>query len=196
METKVYKGQFETDAEAAISALATEGLAETEVVEKHFHGGSRWFGATGAGGVAPGLQTSLLPFKAVSNAVASTFGTAILILDGTEDFIKSEGTPLYFDPHELFVVNVEESNAIWKVRFANSQWTGTADTYANMAAAVAAKKYTDMVIKVDDTKSDAAAIMFMSGRIRVGSKLWCQVMKNTADAKYFHFILGCHTYQE
>lgn len=161
-------------------------------IERHLHGGARWFGSTAA--VAPGLLTSLTPFRVTSNATALEWGAAVLIFNGTEDFDTSY-TSLYFDPHQMFLANVEATGT-YKMRFANSQWDGSAHTYANMADAVAANKYTEVLFKADSTKEDAVPLVFMSGRARVGSYLWAQVVKVAAGANYVDFYLGAHTYQE
>ena len=164
-------------------------------VEHHFHGGARWFGATAAppgGGVGPGLISSLNPFRVTANALAMTFGNAIVVLDGTEDFQKADYVALY-DPHQIFITNVQATGT-YKIRFANSQWNGTVHAYANMAEAVVANKYTEIVIKTDNTNSEATPLDCMSGRIRYGSILWAQVMKATAGADYVDFLVGCHTY--
>ncbi len=162
-------------------------------IEQHLHSGGRWLGATDAGGVAPGLLTSLLPFIVTSNASANTYGTAILVLDGTEDYDFSF-TPVKIDPH-MILIQEAEATATWKLRFANSGWDGSADTYADMAAAVAANKYTEIVIRIDSTKASAVALPIQTARMTVGSKLWVQVMKDNADAEYIHFLIGVHGYQ-
>jgi hypothetical protein len=187
MTTHVIKGGM---AEALVDI--TSIIEDVTEIERHLHGGARWFGAS-PGPAAPGLLTSLLPWRATSNATAGLFGTAIELFNGAENFDISTSV-LYFDPHQLFITAVEAVGT-YKVRFAYSQYDGvSAHTYANMAAAVAAKKYTEVVFRTDDTKTDSTPIEVMSGRISAGSKLWCQVAKSTADAKYIEFLVGLHTY--
>jgi len=183
-----------------IDDVATNGLSgvsnslayRVEEIEKHLHSSGRCFGATGAPGVGPGLLTSLLPFKAVTSATASTYGSSIVVFNGTEDFDLTF-TPVYTDPHKILVTDVSDSG-IWKLRMANSGWNGSANTYATMAEAVTANKYSEFIIKVDSTKADAVALSVQTGRMRIGSTLWAQVMHDDSGAETMKFLICAHGY--
>lgn len=183
-----------------IDAEAVDGLAgesnslayKVHEIERHLHSSGRWFGCTAAG-AGPGLITSLAPFEITSDATALTYGTAVEILDGAEDF-DIPYTPVNMDPHRIFIEGVTASG-IYKIRIANSKWNGTADTYANMAAAVTANQYTEFLLKVDSTRDDAISAPVQTGRMPVGSKLWAQVMHSASGAETVSFFIGCHGYE-
>ena len=182
-----------------IDAEALDGLAgvsdslgyKVHEIEMHLHSAGRWFGCTAAG-AGPGLITSLTPFEVTSSASALTYGTAVEIFDGTEDF-DLHYTPTHTDPHRIFISGVT-ATGIYKIRLANSQWTGSADTYATMADAITANKYTEFLLKVDSTKADAISAPVQTGRMMVGSTLWAQVMHTEASAETVSFFIGCHGY--
>lgn len=190
-----------------IDSLAVDGLLgaadslayKITEIERHFHSGGRWFGATAAAGVGPGLLTSLLPFKVIASDTQYTYGDAIVVLDGTEGY-DSPLTAVKQDPHRIFVTAAGKSALIWKVRFANSQWNGAGHTYANIGEAVTAKKYSEFLIKIDNTKSDATSVKVQTGRLNVGSILWAQVMNDSSAAdneaeRTLSFLIGTHTYE-
>lgn len=189
------------DAETSkIDKLVVDGLSgvnnslayKVEEIEKHLHSAGRWLGAS-AGNIGPGLLTSLLPFILTSNASSGVYGTAVEIFDGTEDY-DLPFTVVYADPHQLFVHDVS-NDGIFKIRFANSRYNGSTDTYANMAEAVAAKFYTEVKVIIADDKKPSTAIPIQTGRMRVGSTLWAQVMHDTASAETIEFTLGMHGYK-
>jgi hypothetical protein len=100
-----------------------------------------------------------------------------------------------FEPHEIFITNAESAGT-YKIRFADSKYTGGADTYANMAAAVAAEDFTEVVFKADNTNSESGAHFFQSKRVNAGSKVWAQLMQLAAGAKYIDFVVGIHCYEK
>lgn len=188
------------DVEGYVDTEVADILSEVEIVESHLHSGSRYFGSTA--GSAPAILTSLAPWSVIASADAATFGNAVEIFDGTENF-DYPFTVAYFDPHQLFITSVGSDGTNWKLRFANSGWNGAAHTYANMAEAVAAHRYTELLVQVDNTKTDSLPIPFNGGRVRAGSKLWCQVMNNAGDSDddsdaelTISFLIGCHAYAE
>lgn len=190
---------FSTNDLNKIDDEAVDGLSGTNnslaykvnEIERHLHSAGRWFGSTA--GVAPGLVTSLTPFEVTSDATAETYGTAVEVLDGTEDF-DLPYTPVNMDPHRIFITGVT-SSGIYKIRLANSKYTGSVDTYANMAAAVAAGQYTEFLLKVDSTKADAISAPVQTGQMMTGSTLWAQVMHADAGAETVSFFIGCHGYE-
>jgi hypothetical protein len=168
-------------------------------IEKHFHGPARWLGATSAAGVGPGLITSLLPFKVIASDTVMTFGDAIVMFDGTEDF-DFPFICTYFDPHYALVSECGIDNKIWKFRIASSGWNGTTHTYANMAEAVTAKAYTCLTVRIDDRQAVEVGIPVMAPRSKTGSIMWAQVMNDSTSAdneaaRTIGYTIGLHCYQ-
>ena len=174
-----------TDAIANITSKVDDIFA-------HNASGGRWYGAS-AGPVAPGLDTSLVSWEVTAGAVAGTYGTAIAIFDGTETF-DFPTTPVQFHIHELLITDVGTDSLVWKLRFANSNWDGSAHTYATMAEAVTAKKYTDFTVQVDKDKEPATSIEFQSGLANVGSIVWCQITNSGGNATDLDFLVGLHVH--
>lgn len=174
-----------------LSGVSNSLAYKVHEIERHLHSAGRWFGSTA--GVAPGLITSLTPYAVTSDAAALTYGAAVEILDGTEVFDLSY-TPVNMDPHRIFITGVT-ATGVYKIRLGNSKWDGSADTYADMAAAVAAGQYTEFLLEVDSTKSDAISAPVQTGRMMVGSTLWAQVMHTDASAETVSFLIGVHGYE-
>ena len=177
-----------------------QGLNDTEIEEiqtdvndllSHIASGARWLGSTA--GASPGLCTSLTPWVLTSSATGGTFGTAAEIFDGAEDFCFPQ-TSDHFHPHKVFVTAASVDDHLWKLRFANSGFNGTDHTYADMAAAVAAKKYTEVVMQIDNTRRPSTSLDFHSGIATTGSKLWCQVTEADGDEGTISFIIGLHVH--
>ena len=183
----VVGNKTDTVAGDSLVGLSKQILAEVTEIETHIHSGGRFFGSGGVDATA--LISSLTPW----NLVAGTgdYGTPVQIFLGDEDF-DYPITVAYFDPHRLLMVDASD-NAYYKIRFANSGWNGTAHTYANMAAAIAANKYTESFLNVKDAKKQESSIPVQTGRCRYGSKLWASVYSdvNGADVDLF---MGVHGY--
>jgi len=188
-----------------IDRVAVDGLLgvsnslayKVHEIEKHLHSGGRWWGSNDAVGDSPAEQ-GLLPFIVVASDTVATFGDAVEIMDGTEDWEYGE-IIAKFDPHEIFITEIGKAPLVWKMRVANSAWNGTTHTYANMAEAVAANKFSDVLFKIDATNFDGFPFAFQSGRINIGSKLWCQVMNSSTSAdsvasRTVKFYIGSHGY--
>jgi hypothetical protein len=182
------------DAEAVDGLLGVSNSLSYKVneIERHLHSSGRWFGST-ANGAGPGLTTSLSSFEVTSNVIAETYGIVTEIFDGTEE-CDSSYTVLFTDPHRIFITGVTVSG-IYKIRFANSQYDGTSHMYADMSAAVSAKIYTEFLLKVDSTKADAISAPVQTGRMRIGSKLWAQVMHSGSGNETVSFLIACHGYE-
>lgn len=157
-------------------------------IEGHLHSAGRFFGYSGTPN-ATALLTSITPWNLVSGT--GDYGTAVQIFLGDEDF-DLPFTPYKFDPHRLFAIDVS-ADAIYKIRIANSQWTGSAHTYATMASAVTANKYTESILQITSTKEPAASIPVQTGRAVYGSKVWAQVWSSTNGAD-IDILLGVHAY--
>jgi hypothetical protein len=188
------------DNAAVLGLSGTPGSLAYKVdeIEHHFHGPARWLGATATAGVGPGLITSLLTFKTVASDTVMTFGDAMVVFDGTEDF-DLPYTCFKFDPHYVLISECGISDKLWRFRVASSKWNGSAHTYANMAAAVAAKEYTCLEVRIDDRRAVQVGIPAMSSRVRVGSIIWAQVMNDSTSAdsaaeRTIGYTVGIHGY--
>jgi len=157
-----------------------------EIIEEHLHSNEVWFGSTA--GVAPGSQNSLTPFRVTSAAVANTFGTAILVLDGTETPVRSGMK--YFDPHRIQIINVQNNAKTYRLRVASNRLGHT-----SWAAAVAAGVYSDVCFKIDTTNRDASPFYMQTKRQLVGAKVWAAVATLDAVAQWVDILFGIHEYE-
>jgi hypothetical protein len=157
-------------------------------IEKHLHSSGRFFGYSGTPNATATIM-SLTPWNLVSGA--GTYGTAVQIFKGDENF-DLPFTPTHFDPHRLFIEDAS-ADGLYKIRIANSGWNGSSHTYANMAAAVAAGKYTESLIAIADNKKPEGSIAVQTGRATVGSMVWAQVWSSVNGAD-IDGIVGVHTY--
>ena len=178
------------DDEAVLGLQGTDdSLAyRVEEIEKHLHSAGRFFGYSGTPN-ATALLSSITPWNLVAGT--GTYGTAVQILKGDEDF-DLPFTPAKFDPHRLFVIDASD-DAVYKIRIANSQWNGSTHTYATMAEAVTANKYSESIIQIADSKAPSASIPIQTGRAMVGSMVWAQVW-SSVNASDIDILIGLHTY--
>ena len=165
-----------------------EGVIDVaEIIEEHLHSSEVWFGAS-PGGVGPGLQTSLTPFRVTSAAVANTFGAAIVVLDGSETPVRAGMTR--FDPHRLQIINVQNNAKTYRLRVASNRLGHT-----SWAAAVAAGVYSDVCFKIDTTNRDASPFYMQTKRQLVGAKVWAAVATLDAVAQWVDILFGIHEYE-
>ena len=157
-------------------------------IEGHLHSAGRFFGYSGTPNDTA-IIDSLTPW--VLTTGTGDYGTAIQLFDGNEDFVLPY-TPVKFDPHRLFVVDASD-DGLYKIRIANSQWNGTSHTYASMAEAVAAKKFSESIIDIADDKKPEASVPVQTGRATCGSKVWAQVWSSVNGAD-ISIIIGVHAY--
>jgi len=192
----VKNGQLIINDSPKIDSEATDGLLgvnnslsyRVHEIEKHLHSAGRFFGYSGTPD-ATAILASITPW----NLVAGTgdYGTAVQLFLGDEDF-ELPFTPAQFDPHRLMIVDASD-DATYKIRIANSLWTGSAHTYANMAEAVAAKRYTESILHISSTKTPDASIAVQTGRAVYGSKVWAQVWSSENGAD-IDILIGVHAY--
>jgi hypothetical protein len=161
-------------------------LYEAQVVQRHFHNYERWFGAQ-AGQTGPGSQSSLTPFRVTSAAVANTFGSAIVVFDGTETPVKPG--MLKFDPRRLHIVDAENNNKTYRLRLANNS-----EGHASYADAVAAGAYTEIAFKLTTNANQASPVSILHRRVPSGTKIWAAVATLDAVAQWLDFLIGIHEY--
>ena len=159
-----------------------------EIIEEHLHSSEVWFGAS-PGGVGPGLQTSLTPFRVTSAAVANTFGAAIVVLDGSETPVRAGMT--FFDPHRLQIINIQNNAKTYRLRVASNRLGHT-----SWAAAVAAGVYTDICFKIDTTTRDASPFNMQAPRQRAHAIVWAAVATLDAVAQWVDVLFAIHEYAE
>lgn len=171
--------------EAQASNVQIEKI--TDIIEVHLHNHSYWFGSTG--GVAPGLQTSLTPFRVTSAAVANTFGAEVVIFNGTETPVITG--KLSFDPHQISIIDVENNNKTYRLRI-----TDNYGGYATYAAAVAAGHYSDTILRLTTAANQSAIIPIMLVRVPVGTIIWAALATLDAVAQWMDFVIGIHEYDD
>ena len=157
----------------------------------HLNSGARCMGSTA--GASPGLTSSLVAWTIVSGDADSKYGAAKEVFNGAEDF----DLPVVMDevhPHEVLVVTTSSDNQIWKLQFANSGYNSIteAHTYASMAEAISAKKYTEATLNFDSRKTNTIPLTFQSGKMKVGSKLWVRLMNNEAAESTLDILICIH----
>lgn len=157
----------------------------TKISENHIHNFERWFGATV--GVAPATPNIASRYRLTTSSSADAFGTAVLMINGTETLGKVFQT--HFDFHRIHITDVESNGLIYKLRFIFNL-----NGEANAAAAVTNGHYTETCLKVDQTNADSMPIPIMSGRVPIGTKVWGQIAQAVAGAKYLDLLIGLHLY--
>lgn len=124
-----------------LEADAASAATSAAIVQEHFHNFERWYGAS-AGQIGPGVQVSGTPFRVTSSATSGTFGTAIVVLDGTE---ANASFQTLFDCHRIVLSDVSTATNVtyWlRLIFAvNGEETA--------AAAVINNHYTEIPIRIN-----------------------------------------------
>lgn len=162
------------------------------IVMHHLHNFEIWYGllTPAAGGKV--AQENLIPFRATTGAgSANTFGTAVLVLDTNDTPVASGGA--FFDMHRVFIFNVQTAR-VFKMRILYSYNPRTGATYADAAAALAARNYTDLGFKVDAVNADGVPVDMIGARVPSGTKVWVQVACDNATATWVDFQIGLHEY--
>ena len=72
-------------------------------------------------------------------------------------------------------------------------WNGTSHTYATMAEAVAANRYSESLIAIADDKKPEGSIEVQTGRANYGSMVWAEVWSSVAGAS-IDILIGIHAY--
>ena len=95
---------------------ASKEFREIEIVDRHFHGRERWFGAAAApsGEVHVADSDSMTPFQ--PDAGNDTFGAWGQAL-GSSDTPSLAGMT-WFDPHQIFITAAERNTSIHRVQVA------------------------------------------------------------------------------
>jgi len=163
----------------------------TEEIILHSSTGSRWLGSTA--GNSPALLGSITPWVIVSGGTINTYGTVKEMFNGAEVYAYPY-TPTKIHIHKLLIVTTSKDEILWKLQFANSFYDGENHTYANMADAVAAGKYTTAMINFENKKSNTVSLDFQGGKISVGSKVWCRCLNDDATESTISIIVGAHGY--
>ncbi len=159
---------------AKIDVVAADSLRTRQTLENW----GRMIGSTA--GVGPASVASLEPWVVEVSDTAGTFGTPIIMLDGTE---TPAGFGLPFTPscitlETIHTINVGQDRLIWYLRISSSRWDGSGHTYANAAAAVAAGNYITIGFEIDDTNYDSYPFVVRSPAIPVGSIVWVEATNN------------------
>jgi hypothetical protein len=161
---------------------------EAQAIYSHLHNVERWFGSTAGVAPAVALPTSLaVPYQVTAGDPANTFGTEILLIDGTETLGKAFQT--MYDPHRLEIVTTSGTGT-FLLRMAFN-----AAGEANFAAAVNNGHYSDFPFIINSASDRTTPVDVKMGQITIGAtgKLWaalaCTTALRTAD-----LFLGIHLY--
>jgi hypothetical protein len=157
-----------------------------EVTEDHFHNYERWFGAQPAQ-IGPGSLTSLTPFRVTSLNVAETFGASIVVFDGTETPVQTG--MVKFDFHRIMIIDAQNTNKTYRLRFANSS-----KGHITYNDAVAAGVYTDLCFRLTTNASQPQPVTMVHRRVPSGTKVWAAVATLDGVAQWLDFLVGIHEY--
>ena len=186
---------FIRDSEESIRGTDDDTLklikADADRIILHNESGERALGSTA--GSSPGLLTSITPWVIVTSATANEYGVVKEVFNGAEDY-DLPFTPTKIHPHAVMIVTNNSDGKLWKFQFANSSYNGSTHDYADMAAAIAAVKYTTAIVKFETRKSTTTALDFRGGRMTKGSKLWCRCLNDEASATTISILMKAHGY--
>lgn len=169
--------------------LNNQVLAETEIIEHHFHRRNRSFGKSAdQSGNNWATEDRLTPFTAIS-------GNGVYGADANDEakVFGSSDTPFitghtYFDPGYLLVTDVSDDD-VYIIRMI---WgTGT------MADAITAGQYSTIPFKFDSVNLNLSTadtlIPIGNQRLAVGTKVWIQI-KSSTDNATLSFYMDAHGY--
>ena len=170
-----------------LGSQLTQIYQVAEEIEHHLHNYERWLGSTS--GVAPADEDSLDAFSVTSSATAGQFGTPIAVFDGTDTPVQSGMTK--FDVHRLLITNVSVNNEVFRLRFADNS-----DGDTSWADAVAAGRYTDLIVQVTNAGELVSPLHMIQKRLNTQGKIWVAVAKEGTGAGTVEFFVGIHEYSQ
>jgi hypothetical protein len=157
---------------------------KVEEIERHLHGGARWFEAaaspSGETHVADRIGDGGGAFQ--MDAGNDDWGTAIQVL-GSDDTPVSSGFA-YFDPHQCIVEDTERASTYF-IQIARGD---------SFAAGLAAGQFSEFIYSASVQK-EAGIIQVQTGRAPVGSKLWARCKCPGENTGTFDFYIGIHEYE-
>jgi len=164
----------------------TSVAAEVNITEHHIHNYERWMGAQ-ATQVGPGSQSRLTGFRLTSDATANVFGAAVTIFTGIET--PTQTGKKYFDFHRIQILDSQNNNKIYRIRFANNS-----QGQANWTDAVAAGVYSDLCFNLSINTLHNKPITMLSKRLPAGTIIWAAVATADAVSQWVDFLIGIHEY--
>ena len=173
------------DGAAATGLLGTHNSLAYRVneLERHFHGRSRRWGATGAPDETNAIDANVnRPFVAVSGANA--WGAAIPVV-GTDDVPTPTDAAAYFDLDHMLITEVDDAT-VYRIRIIFGSGTS--------GDAITAEQWTEFIFFAGTgPKSTPVALPVLMKRVAVGEKCWVQVW-NATNLSEVDFYFGCHGY--
>ena len=94
-----------------LEAIWTDTQDKVDDLFTHSASGTRWMGSSA--GASPGLETSITPWVITADTTANTFGVAVEIFDGDEDFnerIESLGIDVFEIDEQDLLKKIEGIN--------------------------------------------------------------------------------------
>ncbi len=163
---------------------STLAAVESSIVNYHFHNEEVWFGAKDGSNGVPAIQ-SLNPFTLTTGVSAGTFGTAVMVLNGTETPFRTGMTK--FDCHRIQIAGLSQTGPyFWRIRVAyNLQGETTYDE------CIANGDYSEIVVCLT---IPAIPFEMMFPRVPVGTKAWANVASSYSGTATINVFFGIHEY--
>jgi hypothetical protein len=166
-------------------------LAESEIIEEHFHGDERWYGK------AKTADGEIHVADLISLYTKTSFVIAPFQLDAGDDgwgawvqLLGSSDTPMEvgktkFDFHKMLIVAAEQTLAQTFIQIAS----GTSG-----AAGLTAKTYTTIGYHTAVNHGSQGAVQFMFKRHVAGTKCWGRTLSIGKNTGTIDFYIGLHEY--
>ena len=166
-------------------------LAETEIVEEHFHNVEYWFGSdvTYDGAVSPtsaGSRASMIPYTITSGN--DDYGDWVPLLGSTDTPIKTGYTQ--YDAHRISLVGVETRQVTHRLQFV------CGDTASDADACVVISDVSELIITPYDIKAQDRISHLIDTRSTAGDPFWCRSWVAGMNGDNLQLFLGIHEYEE
>lgn len=156
------------------------------VIGRHLHSYERWFAAaavpSGETHVADRISDSQTPFQA--DGGNDTWGAWIQILGSTDLPVAVDR--VYFDPHEMLIVDVQRNNTIHLIQIAFG---------ASGAAALASLDFTELVMRSSGVSTQSFPVRLQTRRKNVDTKVWARIWSVGQASGTVDFFYGLHEYE-
>lgn len=169
-----------------VDDLAINGLLGTynslgyhvETIENYFQNTEKWYGRNAVSGLME--INNPAPWQLVAGALANTWGTEVMLSDGT--VIEGGDPTKKYNFQRIFTVTTDVNDKTFILQF----WHGLT-TFA------AATLRTSTVFRSAAASERCAVVNLMSPKSPCNYKLWARCMCETGG-KYIEILIGIHTY--
>lgn len=169
-----------------IDSLEVDGLSGVPgslayhvlAIEEYFQNTEKWYGRNSSSGLME--LDNPLPWTITANATDNTYGTEVMLSDGT--IIEGGDPTKLYNFQRIFVVDMSETESTYHLQI----WHGLT-TFAE------ASLRTSTVLRVADKSVVSYAMPLMSPKSPCNYKLWarCKCQKGNANLQ---ILIGIHTY--